>query len=352
MFAQIHSPNFLEPFELDAYLAKGWFRMGQDIFTCNVLHFKRVFYSAIWLRIPLANYQNDKAFQRLLKLNAHFQVRIQPAEITPEKEALYDKYKTGISFSTADSLVDLLLNNQKEPSIFDTYEVCVYDDEKLIATGFFDLGEKSAAGIVSFYDPEYKKHSLGKYLIYKKVDYCKGKGLEYFYPGYFAPNYPMFDYKLEIGKSVLEFYDIYTCTWQSMASFADYPIPVYEQAHKLTEMEFGLQFAGFKTIRLKYEFYNANNIPRFSGLNLFDYPEFMFVISNKFSPFVPILVFDVLMQKYRLLKCVSCFHDQNYVSENGYYGAHLLKIESEIFADEDVEAMVSVFNEQLSVNDK
>ena len=113
MFAQIHSPDFLEPFELDAYLAKGWFRMGQDIFTCNVLHFKRVFYSAIWLRIPLANYQKDNAFQRLLKLNAGFQIRIQPAEITAEKEALYTKYKTGITFSTADSLADLLLKDRK-----------------------------------------------------------------------------------------------------------------------------------------------------------------------------------------------------------------------------------------------
>ena len=343
MFAQIHSPDFLEPFELDAYLAKGWFRMGQDIFTCNVLHFKRIFYSSIWLRIPLGDYHNDKAFQRLQKLNAGFQIKIQTGEITAEKEILYTKYKTGISFSTADSLVDLLLNNQQEPSIFDTYEVCMYDGEKLIAVGFFDLGEKSAAGIVSFYDPEYKKYSLGKFLIYKKVSYCKEKGLEYFYPGYFAPNYPMFDYKLEIGKSVLEFYDIYTSAWQPLSSFDNYPIPIYEQSHKLTEMEFGLQFAGFKTIRLKYEFYNANNIPRFRNIELFDYPEFIFVISNKFNQFAPILVFDVLLQKYRLLKCVSCFFDQNYVSTNGYYGAHLLKIDVEIFVTEEVEAMVNFY---------
>lgn len=345
MFAQIHSPDFLEPFELDAYLAKGWFRMGQDIFTCNVLNFKRVFYSAIWLRIPLFQYENDKTFIKLSKLNAAFEVKIRPYEITDEKEMLYSRYKTGINFTTADSLVDLLLNNQQEPSVFDTYEVCIYDAQKLIAVGFFDLGEKSAAGIVSFYDPAYKKHTLGKYLIYQKIEYCKAKGYDYFYPGYFAPNYPMFDYKLEIGNSVLEFYDICSREWLPYRLFHSYSIPIYELSDKLTEVETALRTAGVQTVRVKYEFYNVNNVPRFSGLNLFDFPEFLFVINEKYTDFVPILVYDVLTKKYRLFRCVSCFYDKNYLSTDGYYGTHLLKVESELLADIEVSAFVDLFSQ-------
>jgi hypothetical protein len=33
MFVEVHTPAVLTRAELDAYLARGWFRMGQTIFT-------------------------------------------------------------------------------------------------------------------------------------------------------------------------------------------------------------------------------------------------------------------------------------------------------------------------------
>ncbi len=350
MFGKIELPVSLLHSELDAYLKNGWFRMGQSLFTCNVLNFKRQFYSAVWLRIPLNNYEKDSTFKKLRKINSAFEVKIRPAIIDPAKEDLYTKYKTGISFDTASSLIDLLLDPTSEHSIFDTYEVCVYDQAKLIATGFFDLGENSAAGIVSFYDPDYKKYSLGKYLIYNKIEFCKTLHLDYFYPGYFAPSYPMFDYKLDIGKSALEFFNIKTNRWQSYASFSDRDILITEIEDKLDAMQMGLHRYDVPTMRLKYEFYNANNIPRFRNLELFDYPEFLFVISNKFSGFVPILVYDVRNEKYRLLKCLSYFFDENYVSNGQYYGANLMKIGKELFVDEDIETFVALFASEVSID--
>ena len=82
------------------------------------------------------------------------------------------------------------------PTIYNTHEINLFDGEKLIAVGYFDIGTRSAAGISSFYDPSYKKYSLGKYLIYLKMEYCQKMGFEYFYPGYFVPGYKAFDYKL------------------------------------------------------------------------------------------------------------------------------------------------------------
>ena len=94
----------------------------------------------------------------------------------------------------------------------------MYDQDKMIATGFFDVGQESAAGICSIYDPAYRKYSLGKYMIYEKMFYSKSKGFDYFYPGYVVPGYTMFDYKLDIGSTALEYLNRGNGQWIKMVT--------------------------------------------------------------------------------------------------------------------------------------
>jgi arginine-tRNA-protein transferase len=342
MFGDTHSPSSLSPDELDEYLEKGWYRMGQTIFTCNFLHFNRQFYSAVWLRLRLLDYQEESTFKKLKKLNVSFEVRIQAANITAEKEALFQLYKTGIKFETSSSLQSLLFGDSAL-NIYDTKEVCIYHQEKLIAVGYFDLGTHTAAGIVSFYDPAYKKHSLGKYLIYHKIAFCIQEGKSFFYPGYFAPHYPMFDYKLAIGKPAIEFLSLYSNQWEPLAKFNSLPSPLEKMEHYLAVMQVYLFHKGIKTIRLKYEFYNANSIPHLQSLALFDYPEFIFVFSPNHQGFNPVLVYDVVENQYKLLKCNSMYHDENYLSTDNHFGSHLMKVQEILFVGEDKKLMLDLF---------
>ena len=96
----------------------------------------------------------------------------------------------------------------------------LYDGERLIGAGVFDVGKKSAAGVVSFYDPDYKSHSIGRFLIYKKIEYCKQKRIDFFYPGYFVKGIKAFDYKLEIGKDCLEYFDMSRRLWKPISRLA------------------------------------------------------------------------------------------------------------------------------------
>ncbi len=57
----------------------------------------------------------------------------------------------------------------------------IRDGNKLIAAGFFDLGEISVAGILNFYHPDYKSKSLGIYLLLLEIDHAKKQGKEWFY---------------------------------------------------------------------------------------------------------------------------------------------------------------------------
>ena len=214
----------IEPEELDDYLARGWFRMQQTIFTTDKIIFNNVLYDTIWLRVCLTGFEPDKKCRELVKKNGKFKTEIRMGLVTPDHEALFCRYKESLSFESSPSLYQLLLGD-KSYNVYNTCMINVYNGTRLIGTGFFDLGKNSAAGICSIYDPFYKTYSLGKYMIYEKMLFCKRNRLSYFYPGYFVPGYGLFDYKLTIGKPAIEYFDPFKKKWFSTMnfSFADYP---------------------------------------------------------------------------------------------------------------------------------
>lgn len=202
----------LQPAQLDMALAAGWFRIQQTLFTTDSLCFDGLMYNAIWLRLRLHDFENDKIYSSLTKKNKRFRIEFSGEILTPEHEQLFADYKKHIPFETALSLRSLLYGSE-EKNVFNTQFINIYDENRLIATGGFDLGHESAAGIFSVYDPVYKQFSLGKYLIYEKMKFCKMEGFNWFYPGYFVPGYSRFEYKKEIGKGAIEYFDRIRNTW-------------------------------------------------------------------------------------------------------------------------------------------
>ena len=205
----------LNPPQLDVALSMGWFRIQQTLFTTDVLYFDDIMYPAIWLRVRLDDLIPDKTYKVLSRKNKRFRTEFTRAHLTPEHEALFARYKKHVPFEAASSLRSLLYGDKTE-NVFNTHLINMYDEDRLIATGSFDMGDRSAAGIFSVYDPEYKRYSPGKYLIYEKIHFCKKEGFTWFYPGYYVPGYPMFDYKKEVGKPALEYYDRAGNVWRRM----------------------------------------------------------------------------------------------------------------------------------------
>lgn len=65
MFEQVKYPQNLDPKALDLLLARGWFRMGQSIFTTEFVLFQSCVYRTIWLRHDLKKYQSGKSISNL-----------------------------------------------------------------------------------------------------------------------------------------------------------------------------------------------------------------------------------------------------------------------------------------------
>jgi leucyl-tRNA---protein transferase len=184
------------------------------LFTCQFVPFDGRLYTAHWLRVVLPRVEWGPEPRRLLRRNAHFAASIQPFQLTTEHEELYARYRSAITFDAAPTVEAVLLGGS-EHNVFNTYIIELRDGHRLIAAGIFDRGYRSVAGILNFYDPAYRQHSLGKYLLLLKTDYARRLQLDYYYPGYVVHDYPKFDYKLWLSPAATEVFDSVRGRWQT-----------------------------------------------------------------------------------------------------------------------------------------
>jgi arginine-tRNA-protein transferase len=204
----LYMPERLQPAELDEYLAKGWYRSRQLLFTADGFESHGQIHFLIWIRYRLQDWTFHP--QNVAKRNNHFSVSIVPAYLSKEIEQLYAEYRKSVTFETAKTANAYLLGESKQ-NIFHTHLVEIRDGPDLIAAGYFDLGGESAAGILNFYHPAYKKYSLGKYLMKMQTDYARCSGKQWFYPGYISRTLLKFDYKI-IDKKATEYFH-----WEQLA---------------------------------------------------------------------------------------------------------------------------------------
>lgn len=198
--------------DLDLYLSLGYFRMQQSVFTCRYVVFDSVFSPVFWLRIDLARAELGNRQRTLLKIRNKFSVHVKPFILSEELEMLYASYRNSIDFDAPASVEECLFNGSSA-NLFDTHSIEIRDDGRLIAVGIFDCGSISIAGIMNFFDPAYRKYSLGKCLMLLKMEHAKSQRMAYYYPGYLASEYPKLNYKLFACEAATEVYDDYTDLW-------------------------------------------------------------------------------------------------------------------------------------------
>lgn len=206
MHSEFYYPDSLTGAQLDFFLEAGWYRMHEGLFTTHFIAMDEELYRVFWLRYNLQMFRESKSIRKIIAANKKFSYAIKPLQVTEEMEYLYKRYQSGIDFEGAHSVHSWLYNQTTPPGIFNSWVVEVRDGSRLIAAGVFDNGDKSIAGILNFYDPEYKKHSPGKNLIVLKLQHAIASGKLWYYPGYIVHNYPKFDYKTFAGEAYCEIF--------------------------------------------------------------------------------------------------------------------------------------------------
>lgn len=207
-------PDTLSGTDLDELLALGWYRMHQSVFTCSHIGLEES-HRVHWLRYAVDEITDRPSHRRIRSRNRDFTVTIEDFTFIdlPHQE-LHQKYRAQIDFDGAWSIEECLFGESELPSVFNTKCISVYDQNRLIAAGYFDVGEKTAASILHFFDPDYSRFSLGKYLILITMDYLKANHYHYYYPGYLVQDVPKMNYKLFLGQALAQYFDPLTATWK------------------------------------------------------------------------------------------------------------------------------------------
>lgn len=212
---EYHFPDNLMPAKkLDKLLATGYFRTGNYMMRTRVLYFNEEILNTLHIRIALQAHQFSKSLQKLLTKNkTRFTHTIQPIHITAEKELLYKQHRKRFKGNASLSISSFMFDSYNK-HIFNTYEINIYDNGKLIGYSFFDVGINSMASIIGIFDQQYAKYSLGIYTMLLEIEHAKTVELKYYYTGYVTYESSQFNYKLRLSEK-FEFYDWYSKRWIS-----------------------------------------------------------------------------------------------------------------------------------------
>jgi arginine-tRNA-protein transferase len=83
--------------------------------------------------------------------------------------------------------------------VIEYYSEKLYSDPVLIGASLTDILDDGISMVYSFYDPEIKQNSFGKYIILDHIEYAKQLGLPYVYLGYWVPNSEKMGYKSDFS---------------------------------------------------------------------------------------------------------------------------------------------------------
>jgi len=207
----------VSPDQLDVLLAKGWRHFGTQFFKYSYGFYELDVRLVVPLRIRLKDFSLSKSQRRVYKKNDGLQVVIRPIEITPEAEALFDIHKERFKSGVPESIYDFLSD---EPARMpcEANEIAVYDDDRLAALSYFDVGAASNSGIYAMFDPADSARGLGIFTMLKEIEYAIETGKEFYYQGYSYEGNSFYDYKKRFRGS--EAFD-WNGQWERFESGAD-----------------------------------------------------------------------------------------------------------------------------------
>ncbi len=203
---------------LDEYLEEAWFRDGPMMSRYEMIYFRNHVYSIVPIRVGLDDFKFSKSQRKLIRKNSQYEIKIQPLEITEEKERMYAEHKGRFqSPNSPTSLKNYFLEEGNEESPFETWELQILDGDKIAAISFMDLGKESICSILALFDPDYSKQSLGITTMLLEIEYAQSTNKSFYYPGYVLDEDSVFDYKKRLNN--LYFFDWEDYTWQEWENF-------------------------------------------------------------------------------------------------------------------------------------
>ncbi len=315
MYTRILRPDALAPEELDRYLERGWYRIGQTVMTCRFLLWGGVLRSAIWTRTPLSDYRFRKGLRKLMNRNGRrFRLRSGPLVLDGEREALYRRYLTVARGDRAESLAEFLYGGS-DRDLFETREIGIWEGDRLVGFSWFDQGRESIQSLIGVYDPAFADASLGFYSLLLEVRYGIEAGLRFHYSGYVLPGEPVMDYKLRVGH--MQWLDARLGTWRPWECFGEEDLPTRQLRRALWSARAALLRGGVSAAVRGYPMFEVGAYDEDLATCL-DQPLVLECFPRRGAAAALMVTWDLDRRRYSLLRCVRAIGRYRSERSEGY----------------------------------
>lgn len=288
----------ISPAELDHYLARGYRVAGQAIYTSEYIKLGQDrLVSVLPLRLGLDRHTFGKNLRKCKRKNDRkFRAVIGPAGT--EMEAEYALNRRYMELKPEKGIEDFsyhVLGQRLMSKLIPTWQVRVYDGDRLVATSYFDLGEEGAYSKQGIYDPDYEGYSLGFYTMLLEIDFCKWSGRKWYYPGYIGVETTEFDYKLRLGA--MQYFDFREQRWRPFERTAIKLAPLAKMRKELEVLKEILTAQGVESEVLRYLYGDVRYSTRMEPGQYLDGP-FILLLSNQSRSYKELVVTYELVGKY------------------------------------------------------
>ncbi len=149
------------------------------------------------VRNVVEEFKPSNSQRRILRINQNLVVNESPAKATNERFELFslyqDKRHTGGDMATMD-YYDFQALIEETPVV--TSHIDFHNEHGMLIAGcLVDIMEDGLSAVYSYFDPTYKKNSLGSYIILWLIQKTKQLSLPYLYLGYWVKGSQKMTYK-------------------------------------------------------------------------------------------------------------------------------------------------------------
>lgn len=211
-------------------------------------------YSVINVRANLEQLQLSRSLRRVFNRGQRrFRVEIGRAQVDPARERLYALHKKRFKGFIFESLDEFLFGGVSH-YLFDTHEVAVYDEDRLVAVSYFDRGENAIASLIGLYERGFERYSLGVFTMLHEIQFARSLHYRFYYPGYVLQGYHGFDYKLRIGD--IQYYN-WNGRWRPLDRIDEEEFTADRLKRAISVAEVHLKAHGLPTQRVIYPFFSV-----------------------------------------------------------------------------------------------
>ena len=191
---QAFEADKVTPAQLDTLLANGWRHFGTYFFRYNLGMVGDDIRLVTPLRIRLSEFSFSKSQRRVLRDNADLTIKIEPLSVDVQAEELFHRHKLRFDHHPPETIYEFL-SRDAGSSPCETKQIRVFDNEKLIAVSYFDVGQRACSGVYAIFEPSESKRGLGIFTMLKEIEFAIESGREFYYQGYAYEGESFYDYK-------------------------------------------------------------------------------------------------------------------------------------------------------------